>query len=146
MVYQSQRDKGEDDIINKFNNLLNKVGSKPPEKMVFDMQTQFNPMTNEMGAQTDNPIFDSSSNIEVVRKPDLSNQTLLENINTSPIDDIELKVNEPDENEIAKFVNEPNFMSEADELSKTDEFKKEMERNLKRMKRKKKNTRFKQDL
>ncbi len=64
MVYQSQRDKGEDNIINKFNNLLNKVGSKPPEKMVFDMQTQFNPMTNEMGAQTDNPIFsDSSSNI-----------------------------------------------------------------------------------
>ncbi len=32
LVYQSQRDKGEDDIINKFNNLLNKVGSKPPEK------------------------------------------------------------------------------------------------------------------
>ena len=95
MVYQSQRDKGEDDIINKFNNLLNKVGSKPPEKMVFDMQTQFNPMTNEMGAQIDNPIFsDSSSNIEIVRKPDLSNQILLENINTPQIDDMALKVNE----------------------------------------------------
>jgi len=79
--------------------------------MVFDMQTQFNPMTNEMEAQTDNPIFsDSSSNIEIVRKPDLSNQTLLENINTSPNDDIELKVNEPDENEIAKFVNEPDYI------------------------------------
>ncbi len=75
------------------------------------MQTQFNPMTNEMGAQTDNPIFsNASSNIEVVRKPDLSNQTLLENINTSPNDDIELKVNEPDENEIAKFVNEPDYI------------------------------------
>ena len=75
------------------------------------MQTQFNPMTNEMEAQTDNPIFsDSSSNIEIVRKPDLSNQTLLENINTSPNDDIELKVNEPDENEIAKFVNEPDYI------------------------------------
>ncbi len=111
MVYQSQRDKGEDDIINKLNNLLNKVGSKPPEKMVFDMQTQFNPMTNDMGAQIDNPIFsDSSSNIEMVRKPDLSNQTLLENINTAPIDDIELKVNEPDKNEIAKFVNEPDYI------------------------------------
>ncbi len=75
------------------------------------MQTQFNPMTSEMGAETDNPIFDSSSNIEIVRKPDLSNQTLLENINTPPIDDIELKVNEPDENEIAKFVNEPDFIT-----------------------------------
>ncbi len=50
MVYQSQRDKGEDEIINKFNNLLNKVGSKPPEKMVFDMGEQTdNPMTNDMG-------------------------------------------------------------------------------------------------
>ncbi len=117
MVYQAQKDRGEDDIINKFNNLLNKVGSKPPEKMVFDMQTQFNPMTNEMGAQTDNPIFNSSSNIEIVRKPDLSNQTLLENINTPPIDDIELKVNEPDENEIAKFVNEADLMAVADEES-----------------------------
>ncbi len=104
MVYQAQRDREEDDIINKFNNLLNKVGSKPPvdKSLVFDMQTQFKRKINEMDTQTDNPIFtDASSNIEIVRKPDLSNQTLLENINTPPIDDMELKVNEPDVNEIA---------------------------------------------
>ncbi len=125
MVYQAQRDRGEDDIINKFNNLLNKVGSKPPvDKLLgFDMQTQVNPMTNDMGTQfkpkinemntqTDNPIFtDASSNIEIVRKPDLSNQTLLENINTPQIDDMALKVNEPDVNEIAKYENEPDFIT-----------------------------------
>ncbi len=106
MVYQAPRDRREDDIINKFNNLLNKVGSKPPvdKPLVFDMQTQFNPMTNEMDTQTDNPIFtDASSNIEIVRRPDLTNQTLLENSNTPKIEDIQL---------------------EANELSKTNEFKK----------------------
>ncbi len=75
------------------------------------MQTQFNPMTNDMGTQIDNPIFsDSSSNIEIVRKPDLSNQTLLENINTPKIEDIQLDVNEPAVNELAKFVNEPDYI------------------------------------
>ncbi len=114
--------------------------------MVFDMQTQFNPMTNKMGAQIDNPIFsDASSNIEIVRKPDLSNQTLLENINTPKIEDIQLDVNEPAVNELAKYVNEIDLMAVADEESnnyreviKTNEFKKEMERNTERMKQKKK--------
>jgi hypothetical protein len=98
IVAQSKYDRGEDDILNKFNNLLNKVGSKPPvdkpvDPLVFDEGTQFNPLVNDMGTQVDNPIFnDGSNNIEIIRKPDLSNQNLLENIKTPAVD-------EPDENE-----------------------------------------------
>ena len=89
IVAQSKYDRGEDDIINKFNKLLN----KPVDPLVFDEGTQFNPLVNDMGTQVDNSIFnDGSNNIEIIRKPDLSNQNLLENIKTPAVD-------EPDENE-----------------------------------------------
>ncbi len=58
----------------------------------------------------------------MVRKPDLSNQTLLENINTPKIEDIKLEANEPDENEIAKYVNESDYI---DPLTKKKDIRKQ---------------------
>ena len=119
-VYQSQRDRGEDDLINKFNNLLNKVGSKPPSEKIDpnneikDDAREFNKKVNQGATRNNNnPIFtEESNNIQIVRKRDLSNQTLMENINTPKTDDDAREVNVPAVDKIAEYINEPNLMAE----------------------------------